>query len=224
MIKKLGLLIALVCAFVVTTALGQVSGTNEPVIVRPGAPGQPTLRLPPDTRAQLPPVSVKDVEFMQGMIMHHAQAVEMTALIEERTGNKDIRLLGARISQSQEDEMAFMRRWLMARGQSVSIGGNTAQGHGHTVKKDGQSMTMPGMLSPEQMDELKRARGDEYDRLFLKCKIQHHEGALQMVKDLFATPLAGQEIDVNVFANDVVIVQTAEIGVMRQMLYELSDR
>ena len=218
MIKKLGLLIALVCAFVVTTALGQVSGTNEPVIVRPGAPGQPTLRLPPDTRAQLPPGSVKDVEFMQGMIMHHAQAVEMTALIEERTGNKDIRLLGARISQSQEDEMAFMRRWLMARGQSVSIGGNTAQGHGHTVKKDGQSMTMPGMLSPEQMDELKRARGDEFDRLFLKGMIQHHEGALTMVKDLFDTAGTGQDAELFNFASDVDSGQRAEIKTMETLL------
>ena len=218
MIKKLGLLIALVCAFVVTTALGQVSGTNEPVIVRPGAPGQPTLRLPPDTRAQLPPVSVKDVEFMQGMIMHHAQAVEMTALIEERTGNKDIRLLGARISQSQEDEMAFMRRWLVARGQSVSIGGNTAQGHGHTVKKDGQPTTMPGMLSPEQMDELKRARRDEFDRLFLKGMIQHHEGALTMVKDLFDTAGTGQDAELFNFASDVDSGQRAEIKTMETLL------
>src|SRR4051812_31244568 len=81
---------------------------NEPVIVQPGAPGQPSRTLPSSTRAQLPPLSPKDVEFMQGMIMHHAQAVEMTALIDSHTTNKDLRLLGARISKSQSDEINFM--------------------------------------------------------------------------------------------------------------------
>src|ERR1044072_873618 len=95
----------------------QDSSQSPPVVVQPGAPGQPTRQLPPSTRARLPPRSSKDVEFMQGMIMHHAQAVEMTALIESHTENKDLRLLGARISKSQSDEIKFMKRWLEARGE-----------------------------------------------------------------------------------------------------------
>src|ERR687890_93566 len=90
-----------------------------PVVVQPGAPGRPTRTLPPSTMATLPPRSPKDVEFMQGMIMHHAQAVEMTALIESHTENRELRLLGARISKSQSDEMKFMKRWLEARGEPV---------------------------------------------------------------------------------------------------------
>ena len=93
----------------------------EPVVVQPGAPGKPSKTLPPSTRGTLPPRSQADVEFMQGMIMHHAQAVEMTALIASHTENKDLRLLGARISSSQSDEIKFMQRWLAARGESTSM-------------------------------------------------------------------------------------------------------
>ena len=95
----------------------QQTDRTAPVVVQPGAPGQPTRTLPPSTRATLPPRSPADVQFMQGMIMHHAQAVEMTALIESHTTNKDLRSLGARISQSQSDEIKFMKRWLEARGE-----------------------------------------------------------------------------------------------------------
>src|SRR5216683_5219769 len=99
----------------------QQADPGIPVVVQPGAPGQPTRALPPSTRAMLPPRSPKDVEFMQGMIMHHAQAVEMTALMESHTENKDLRLLGARISHSQSEEIQFMKRWLEARGESTSL-------------------------------------------------------------------------------------------------------
>src|SRR5437899_6214550 len=99
----------------------QRADRGTPVVVQPGAPGQPTRTLPPLTRATLPPRSPKDVEFMQGMIMHHAQAVEMTALIEARTENKDLRLLGARISHSQAEEIKFMQRWLQARGEPTTL-------------------------------------------------------------------------------------------------------
>src|ERR1051326_8180771 len=90
--------------------------SQTPIVVQPGAPGQPTRTLPPSTRATLPPSSAADVEFMQGTIMHHAQAAEMTALMESHTTNKDLRLLGARISHSQSEEIKFMKRWLEARG------------------------------------------------------------------------------------------------------------
>src|SRR5207249_2391875 len=99
----------------------QQADRGTPVVVQPGAPGQPTRILPPSTRATLPPSSPKDVEFMQGMIMHHAQAVEMTALIESSTQNKELRLLGARISHSQSEEIRFMKRWLEARGESTEM-------------------------------------------------------------------------------------------------------
>src|SRR6266700_3219680 len=99
----------------------QQADPAPPVVVQPGAAGQPTRTLRPSTRATLPPSSAKDVEFMQGMIMHHAQAVEMTALMESHTENKDLRLLGARISHSQSEEIRFMKRWLEARGEPVSL-------------------------------------------------------------------------------------------------------
>ncbi|HSM86409.1 MAG TPA: DUF305 domain-containing protein, partial [Candidatus Limnocylindrales bacterium] len=92
-----------------------------PVVVQPGAPGQPSRTLPPSIRAKLPPRSPADVEFMQGMIIHHSQAVEMTALIPSHTQNKALRLLGARINSSQTDEINFMKRWLAARGKPVSL-------------------------------------------------------------------------------------------------------
>src|SRR6476659_3794961 len=115
---------------------------EPPVVVQPGAPGQPTKSLPPNTRATLPPHSPKDVEFMQGMIMHHAQAVEMTALIDSHTQNKELRTLGARISRSQSDEMDFMKRWLMVRGESTSM----PMHHMPGLDMSRRSMRMPGML------------------------------------------------------------------------------
>src|ERR1044072_2884676 len=98
----------------------RVSAQQTPVVVQPGAPGQPTKTLPPTTKAKLPPNSPADVQFMQHMIMHHAQAVEMTALIDSHTKNKELQTLGARISRSQSSEIEFMKRWLMARGQSTA--------------------------------------------------------------------------------------------------------
>ena len=184
----------------------------NPAIVQPGAPGKPSKKLPPSTRATLPPRSPADVEFMQGMIMHHAQAVEMTALIASHTENKDLRLLGARISRSQSDEIKFMKRWLAARGESLSMPmSNTDMSHD-------KMPLMPGMLTPEQMDALRKANGAGFDRLFLTGMIQHHNGALTMVKDLFDTAGAGQDADVFNFATDADNTQRAEIRVMQTML------
>lgn len=153
------------------------------------------------------------------MIMHHAQAVEMTSLIASNTPNKDIALLGARISQSQSDEMAFMKKWLELRGQStqMKMPGGDAQ-HSHGGHADASSHLMPGMLSPDQMNKLGKARGREFDRLFLEGMIQHHEGALVMVKDLFDTPGAGQDAELFNFASDVDSGQRAEIKTMQNLL------
>jgi uncharacterized protein (DUF305 family) len=188
---------------------------NVPVVVQPGAPGQPSRTLPPSTRATLPPRSQADVAFMQGMIMHHAQAVEMTALIASHTENENLRLLGARISRSQSDEIKFMKRWLAARGEPISM----AMLGMADMKTSGQPMTMmPGMLTPAQMDALRKAKGVDFDQLFLTGMIQHHNGALTMVKDLFETAGAGQDADVFNFATDADNTQRAEIRIMQIML------
>jgi len=166
------------------------------------------------------------VQFMQHMIMHHAQAVEMTALINSHTENKDVRSLGARISRSQSDEIKFMQRWLAARGQSVSPPMDQMPGHnmpGHDMPGMDMSkheMLMPGMLTAKQMDALRNAKGQEFDHLFLTGMIQHHNGALIMVKDLFNTAGSGQDAELFNFVTDVDTGQRAEIKIMQTMLGE----
>jgi uncharacterized protein (DUF305 family) len=193
----------------------QQTDAAAPVVVQPGAPGKPSRTLAPSTKGAVPPRSQADVEFMQGMIMHHAQAVEMTALIASHTENKDLRSLGARISSSQSDEIKFMKRWLAARGEAISM----AMPGMPEMDKSGQPMAlMPGMLSPEQMEALRKAKGAEFDRLFLTGMIQHHGGALTMVKDLFDTAGAGQDADLFNFATDADNTQRAEIKIMQSML------
>ena len=206
-----GLLSLTVCA---QQADQQQADQGTPVVVQPGAPGQPTRTLPPSTRATLPPRSSADVQFMQGMIMHHAQAVEMTALIASHTENKDLRLLGARISHSQSEEIKFMKRWLETRGELTSL--PMPEMPGMDMSK--QPMLMPGMLTPKQMEALKKAKGAEFDQLFLTGMIQHHGGALTMVKDLFDTAGAGQDAELFNFATDVDSGQRAEIRIMQSML------
>jgi uncharacterized protein (DUF305 family) len=190
----------------------QEPAPEKPVVVQPGAPGQPTRVLPPTSRGALPPVSPADVQFMQGMITHHAQAVEMTALIESRTQNTDLRSLGARISRSQSDEIKFMKRWLASRGQPTSQAMHEMR---HT---NNSHELMPGMLTSEQMEALRKAKGEKFDHLFLKGMIQHHGGALTMVKELFDAAGAGQDAELFNFATDVDSGQRAEIRIMQNML------
>lgn len=221
-IKSRLIVFAAACFFAPSAVAQQSAAKDAPVIVQPGAPGQPTRVLPPTTGATLPALSPKDVEFMQGMIMHHGQAVEMTALIEARTNNKTLRRFGARISQSQSDEMNFMKRWLESRKQPVStpshemddmaMGGMEMASHQH------HSMMTPGMLTTKQMTALKNAKDAEFDRLFLSGMIQHHSGALVMVKELFDTGGAGQDAELFNFATDVDSGQRAEIKIMQTML------
>ena len=199
-------------------AHGQES-QSTPVVVQPGAPGQPTRILPSDTKASLPPNSKKNIEFMRGMIMHHAQAVEMTALIESRSRNKELRLLGSRISHSQSEEMRFMERWLQVRGESTAMSSHDMSGMDHMHMSD-KPMLMPGMLTPKQMDALRNAKGKEFDKLFLAGMIQHHKGALIMVDEMFNSSGSGQDADLFNFATDVDSGQRAEIKVMQEMLSE----
>jgi uncharacterized protein (DUF305 family) len=156
--------------------------------------------------------TVADVQFMQGMIAHHAQAIHMSRMAEAHGASSRLLRLAEKIDQSQVAEIRIMQEWLRSNGQFAPD------------TSSWRTMTMAGMLTAEQLDTLDAATGVEFERAFLTLMIQHHEGALQMVEELFATSRAGQEVDVNVFANDVIIVQTAEIGAMRQMLYLLSDK
>ena len=153
--------------------------------------------------------TVADVEFMQGMIAHHAQAIYMSRMAEAHNASPRLIKLANKIDQSQVAEIRIMQEWLLRNGQ---VAPDTSSW---------RTMTMTGMLTKEQMGALEASTGVAFDRAFLTLMIQHHDGALQMVKELFASPRAGQEVDVNVFANDVVTVQTAEIGAMRQLLSKL---
>jgi len=208
-------LAACICiAFFCSCAIAQQTESGKPVVVQPGAPGSPSKTLPSSTKGTLPPQSSADIEFMQGMIMHHAQAVEMTALIPSHTDNKHLRTLGARISSSQADEIRFMKRWLAARGEPIELPSMDMPG----MDMAHQPMLMPGMLTPEQMEVLRKARGKEFDHLFLVGMIQHHNGALTMVKDLFNTAGAGQDAELFNFATDADNTQRAEIRIMEGML------
>jgi len=153
---------------------------------------------------------------MQNMIMHHAQAVEMTALIDTHTENKELRSLGARISRSQSDEIKFMKRWLTARDEPTS----PPMHHMPGMDMSTHQMLMPGMLTAEQMAALRNAKGHEFDQLFLKGMIQHHSGALTMVKELFDTAGAGQDAELFNFTTEVDSGQRAEIKIMQTMLGE----
>lgn len=203
--------------FVLLLSAALCPAQQKPSVVQPGAPGQPSKQLPADTHGTLPAPSKDDIDFMQGMIMHHGQAVEMTEMIPSHTTNPQIRLLGAKIRSSQTDEMNFMKRWLIARGQPTSM----AMPGMPEMDMNGQPMkSMPGMLTPQQMDALKQAHGAAFDHLFLTGMIQHHNGALVMVKDLFAAPGAGQDADLFNFATDADNTQRAEIRIMQDMLKE----
>jgi uncharacterized protein (DUF305 family) len=153
-----------------------------------------------------------DVEFMQGMIAHHGQAIYMSRMATAHQADPRVQKLATKIDQSQVAEIRIMQEWLVRNGQSAPDGSSW------------RTMMMPGMLTTEQLDSLDAATGIAFDRAYLTLMIQHHEGALRMVKELLATPGAAQDVDVSVFANDVVSVQTAEIGAMRQMLSELPER
>lgn len=215
------LIVAVLVCFSASSLFAQAEA-KQPNVVQPGAPGQPTRKLPASTKGKLPPRSAEDVEFMQGMIMHHGQAVVMTAMIEARTQNKAIRLIAAKISQSQSDEINFMKRWLETRGEKTAMpmnemAGMQMPGMDHSPHYDAHSM-MPGMLSPKQMEALKNSKGAEFDRLFLSGMIQHHEGALEMVVKLFATAGAGQDAELFNFTTDVDTGQRAEIRIMQELL------
>ena len=183
-------------------------------ILQPGRPGEPTRAIAVEQAVDLSRVqfTAADVQFMQGMIGHHAQAVEMVALVPSRSRRETMRLLALRIDLSQADEIKMMQRWLEVRSQP--------RPDPHAHHSDG-AMLMPGMLTAEEMDRLTSVKGDEFDRLFLQGMIKHHEGALTMVRNLFSVGGAGQESEMFAFAADVDADQRMEIERMGAMLREL---
>jgi uncharacterized protein (DUF305 family) len=185
-----------------------------PVIIQPGAPGESVQIITPEQaiRDLRVPHTAADVRFMQGMIGHHAQALEMTALLSSRSGRDDMRLLARRIELSQGDEIRMMERWLETRGERAP--------DGHAHHRAGATL-MPGMLTPDEMGRLAASSGREFDRLFLEFMIRHHDGALTMVEELFSNAGAGQEPEVFAFVSDVEADQRIEIDRMRAMLSEV---
>ena len=190
------------------------SGTAP--IVQPGAPGEASQVISAAKAADTTAIrhTPSDVRFMQGMIGHHAQALEMTALLRSRTVSEDMRKLGMRIEVSQADEIKMMQDWLQRRGERLP------DPHAHHAPG---AHLMPGMLTPEEMSRLGDAKGSVFDRLFLELMIKHHEGALVMVQDLFSQPRAGQEPEIFTFASDVDADQRMEIQRMASMLKELQQ-
>src|SRR6476646_6074602 len=162
------------------------------------------------------PYSDADVEFMSGMIPHHAQAVVMAGWAPSHGARHDVAVLCERIVVGQRDEIEMMRTWLAARGLAVPDA--TATRHKMTMDGTTHEMLMPGMLTDEEMAQLDRARGPEFDRLFLTGMIKHHQGAIDMVDTLFKSYGAAQDETIYKFASDVYADQSTEIDRMYQML------
>lgn len=233
----LGILLASVSTLNGGVALAQ---TATPPIFNPGAPGQPSRVISVDEAHELSRTTFTpaDVAFMQHMIVHHAQAVEMVDLLQARGSNARVKLLGRRIALSQEAEMEIMRGWLAERDQPLEMPGMDHSVHGgmdhsahvghsghdphtgHGADDPEDTPVMAGMLTPRQMRTLAEARGPEFDRLFLAGMIQHHQGALDMVADLMETPNPAQDTVLSEFTASVVADQQAEILRMQSLLSE----
>ena len=217
---------AAAAAGVLAAALAAACGSAQPAkpalpatparSAAPAAPADPTLHATPPSLGQYP-YSDADVDFMSGMIPHHAQAVIMAGWCESHGARRDVATLCGRIVVAQRDEIKLMQQWLSDRGLAVPDATSTKH---HMKMPNGMEhdMLMPGMLSDEQMAELDRARGPEFDRLFLEGMIRHHQGAIDMVDVLFKAYGAAQDETVFKFANDVQADQTTEINRMQQML------
>ena len=197
-----------------SSGLAAPDAAGEPApLIQPGAPGSSNRAIAADQAADLSKVqaTAADVTFMQGMIGHHSQALEMVELLEKNSQSDDMKRMALRIKISQDDEIKMMKDWLTAHGKPLP------DAHAHHT----HAGMMPGMLTPEQMEKLAAAKGKEFDALFLEYMIQHHEGALTMVKELMATPGAAQDGDIYAFASDVDADQAMEISRMGAMLREL---
>ena len=211
MLRSAGILLGAILS--ATCAAAQ----QPPPIVQPGAPGKAGKVLTKTEVEALPrpEVTAADVAFMQGMIGHHAQALEMTELLKTRSESADMKKLALRIEVSQADEIKLMQAWLRDRGHPVPDV-HAHHAHGATL--------MPGMLTPDEMARLAAARGTAFDALFLELMIKHHQGALDMVKALFASRGAAQDSEINAFARDVNADQQMEINRMAAMLAAIKEK
>ena len=189
---------------------------GQPTLVQPGRPGEDSKPVAADTsvRNAALPHTPADTKFMQGMIGHHAQALEMSALVYTNSQSEDMKLLAKRIEVSQIDEINMMKEWLTARREALP------DEHAHHA---GDHALMPGMLTQAEMKALAAAKGVAFDRLFLQGMIKHHQGAITMVKELFATPRAGQDAEIFAFASDVDADQSMEIDRMSAMLAAIKE-
>jgi uncharacterized protein (DUF305 family) len=191
----------------------------------PGTAQGQASQKPSTSAAQYPgryPITTADVQFVTGMISHHAQALVMAAWAPTHGASKTMQTLCARITNAQKDEITIMQRWLKDRGQPVPEPKPVPM----KMIMNGveHEMMMPGMLTDEQLKQLDEARDGRFDQLFLTFMIQHHKGALTMVDDLFAAPGAGQDDQVFKLASDIYADQSAEIERMQRMLFTLPQR
>lgn len=195
---------------------------QTPPIFNPGAPGEASRVISASEAVELSRTGFveADVRFMQHMLVHHAQAVEMVELLRARAASGTVRLMGERIALSQAAEMAQMEEWLAARQLPKAAADPHASHAGHGAGA-ADAPLMPGMLSPAQMAALAAASGREFDRLFLEGMIQHHRGALDMVEALLDDPDAAEDPMLSDFASSVVADQSAEILRMQSILSEL---
>jgi uncharacterized protein (DUF305 family) len=186
-------------------------------IVQPGAPGEPSRTLSQEEAEQIesPPHTRADVDFMQGMIHHHAQALVMTSMVRDRAASRDLTVLARRIELAQEAEIETMERWLTARDEQPP------DAEDHTNDHGGRGL-MPGMVGHEELAKLAAADGREFDRMFLEYMIRHHHGALTMVRQL-RTDDGGNEPEIDLFARHVDSDQNIEINRMAGLLAEVDE-
>ena len=188
--------------------------------------GSPPVSSSPAARAKARADSVRrpytaaDIDFVTGMIHHHAQAILMSKMADGHGASPSVRTLAARIINAQQDEIRLMQQWLADRNQPVP----EPNPHGMTMAMGGMQheMLMPGMLSREQLDRLDSARGAGFDVAFLRAMIQHHSGAVGMVKTVFASHGAGQDETIFKVASDINVDQTTEIARMNRMLLAIA--
>ena len=200
----------------------------KPLLIKPGAPGgEPSQRITPEQSLALGQsyYTQDDVSFMQNMIIHHTQAIDMSNLIKARSAHQSLHLLGKRISLSQTGEIDMMRTWLSRRKQALEPTGDHS--HHMQISEGNQPSDMPvmaGMLSPAQMVELAAAEGPEFEKLYLTGMIHHHKGALGMVNTLLSNPAAGEDPEISEFLSAIVADQSGEILRMQAMLGEIQTK
>jgi uncharacterized protein (DUF305 family) len=209
-----GLVVAL--ASVSCTSDDDAPADDAAPVVQLGAPGEAGRTLSPEEAEAIegPTWTDADVEFVQMMLPHHQQALEMTALVEDRAADPDLAELARRIEVSQQDEIAQLEAWLDQRGETVSGMNGDHGAHGD----HGDHQSMPGMLTPAQLDRLAQSEGERFDRLFLRGMIQHHEGAVVMVETLLTGGEGGQESEIFQLASHIGTDQQVEIAAMKERL------